>query len=331
MKLGLDLFSLRRQGWTIFQHLDYCRQIGLDAVMIPDPDFLERLDDNYLDRVKAHAGQLGLELEYGMYSICPTSNAFSDKRGSAVEQLQLNLHVAHRLGSRYLRALLGNNSDRQGPLSLRQQIENTLATLRACRQQALDLGIRIAMENHAGDLHARELKALIEEAGPDFVGACIDSGNPLWVAESPYVTLEHLAPYVLMSHIRDTVVCRHPQGAACQWVAMGDGTIHIDEWAQRYQAQCPHTNFTLEIISSLGPRVLNYLEPDFWMAYREMPAWEFARFLELVEQGAPYTGLLLTAEWSEPDPAYQAALVVQQRRQVEKSVKYCREVLGIGV
>jgi sugar phosphate isomerase/epimerase len=330
MKLGLDLFSLRRQGWTIFQHLDYCRQIGLDAVMIPDPDFLERLDDDYLDGVKAHAGRLGLELEYGMYSICPTSNAFSDKRGTAVEQLQLNLHVAHRLGSRYLRALLGNNGDRRGPLSLRQQIDNTIGTLRTCRQQALDLGIRVAIENHAGDLQARELKALIQEAGPDFVGACIDSGNSLWVAESPFVTLEHLAPYVLMSHIRDSVVCPHPRGALYQWVAMGDGTINIADWARRYQEQCPHANFTLEIISSLGARVLNYLEPDFWTTYPEMPAWEFARFLELVEQGSPHTGLLLTAEWSEPDPAYQAALVVQQRRQVEKSVKYCREVLGIG-
>ena len=56
MKLGLDLFSLRRQGWTIFQHLDYCHGIGLDVVMIPDPDFLESLDDEYLRRVKHMTG-----------------------------------------------------------------------------------------------------------------------------------------------------------------------------------------------------------------------------------------------------------------------------------
>jgi sugar phosphate isomerase/epimerase len=297
--------------------------------MIPDPDFLESLDDDYLRRVKAHADGLGLELEYGMYSICPTSNAFSARRGTAVEQLKRNLQVAKTLGSRYLRALLGNNGDRSGPIPLQQQIENTIASLRAVRDLALDLGLKIAMENHAGDLQARELKALIEAAGPDYVGACIDTGNPLWVAESPFVTLEHLAPYVLMSHIRDSVVCPHPRGAVHQWVAMGDGTINIAAWARLYQERCSDAHFTLEIISSIGGRVLNYREDEFWQAYPDMPAWEFARFLQLVESGAPYAAPLLTAEWTEPDPAYQAALVVQQRRQLEKSVKYCREVLGI--
>lgn len=206
MKLGVDIFSLRRQPWNIFQHLDYAKSIGLDALMIPDPDFLESLDAAYLRRVKAHADQLGLALEFGMYSCCPSSTVFSNKRGTAVEQLTQMLHVAKALGSPYLRTLLGANSDRRTALPLRTHIENTIAALRAVRTLALDLGIKIAVENHAGDLQARELKALIEEAGRDFVGACLDSGNPLWVAESPYVTLEQLAPYVLMSHIRDSIV-----------------------------------------------------------------------------------------------------------------------------
>lgn len=329
MKLGLDLFSLRRQPWNIFQHLDYAQRIGLDAVMIPDPDFLESLDAGYLARVKSHADQLGLALEFGMYSICPSSNAFSNKRGSAVEQLLQMLQVAKQLGSPYLRALLGNNGDRRSAIPLRTHIDNTLATLRAARSLALELGIQIALENHAGDLQARELKALIEEAGTDFVGACIDSGNPLWVAESPYVTLQHLAPHILMSHIRDSVVFEHPKGAVVQWVAMGDGSINMADWARRFQEQCPQVNFTLEIISSIAPRVVDFLEPNFWDVYQETPAWEFVRFLQLVKSGHANTVPTLTADWTEPDPTYQAALITQQRRQVEKSVKYCREVLGI--
>jgi hypothetical protein len=30
MKLGLDIFSLRSQGWDAFQHLEYASQLGLD-------------------------------------------------------------------------------------------------------------------------------------------------------------------------------------------------------------------------------------------------------------------------------------------------------------
>ena len=91
----------------------------------------------------------------------------------------------------------------------------------------MDLGIKIAIENHSGDLQGWELRRLIEEAGPEYVGACIDTGNPLWVHEDPVVTLEHLAPYVATSHIRDSAVWPHPKGAAVQWVAMGDGNVGI--------------------------------------------------------------------------------------------------------
>jgi len=330
MKLGLDLFSLRRQGWTPFEHLDYAKQLGLDVVMFPDPDFFESLDESYLRRVKAHADNLGIAIETGMYSICPSSTVFSDKRGTAVEQLTKMLHATKTLGSPILRALLGANSDRRSAIPLRTHIDNTIATLRSVRELAKSLGIKIAIENHAGDLLGRELRALIEEAGADFVGACIDTGNPIWVAESPFVTLEQLAPYILTSHIRDSAVYPHPLGATVQWVAMGDGSIGIDQWAARFQEQCPQATFMLEIISSIPPRVLNYLEPEFWTVYPDMPAADFARFLALVQNGRPATVNTLTADWNEPDATYQAALITQQRRQVEKSINYCREVLGIG-
>ena len=103
----------------------------------------------------------------------------------------------------------------------------------------MDSGLKIAIENHAGDMQARELKMLIEEAGKDFVGACLDSGNPLWAIEDPHLTLETLAPYVLTSHIRDTAVWRVPEGAAVQWVRMGDGNIGIDDYVRKYARTLP--------------------------------------------------------------------------------------------
>lgn len=330
MKLGVDLFSLRFNEWDLFGHLDYAHQIGLDVVMIPDPDFLAALEDGYLREVKAHADGLGLALEVGMYSCCPSSTSFSDRRGSAVEQLSTMLHVAAVLGSPVMRTLLGSNADRRTPTPLATHIDNTISALQAVRAQALDLGIKIAVENHAGDLLGRELKALVERAGPEFVGVCIDSGNPLWMGESPYVTLDHLAPYVVMSHIRDTAVSPHPQGAVVQWVAMGDGSTEIARWAQLYQEQCATTNFTLEIITSLPPKVLTYLEPDYWTPYPDLPAAEFAQFLQLVHNGKPYTQPLLTSSWGNLSPTLKAALAEEQRTQLEKSVHYCRAVLGLG-
>jgi sugar phosphate isomerase/epimerase len=330
MKLGVDVFSLRSQGWNAFGHLEYGHSIGLDLVHFSDLNPFESLEEGYLREVKARADELGLDIEAGMGSICPTSTTFSDDKGTAAGQLRQMLHIAHVLGSPTVRCFLGSNADRRTELPLEAHIEATVETCRAVKDLALELGIKIALENHAGDLQGRELKALIEEAGPDFVGACIDSGNPLWVAESPFVTLEHLAPYVVTSHVRDTAVWEHPRGAAVQWVGMGDGSVGIEEWARQFQEQCRGSSFTLEIITGGPPRALNCLEPEFWEAYPDMPASEFARFVKLVKDGQPFMGPMLTAQWRGVPPEYQAALTLQQRLDLERSVKYCQEVLEIG-
>ena len=45
------------------------------------------------------------------------------------------------------------------------------------RSRALDAGVKIAIENHAGDMQSWELVQLIESAGKDYVGANLDMGN----------------------------------------------------------------------------------------------------------------------------------------------------------
>lgn len=330
MKLGVDVFSLRFQGWNAFQHLDYARQIGLDLVHFSDLSPFERLDDEYLRQVKNRADELGLAIEVGMLSICPTAQIFDSTRGTAVEQLREMLHIAGILGSSIVRCVMGSNADRRSALPLQAHIQNTAETCKTVREQAMDLGIKLAIENHAGDMQGRELKSLIELAGPEYVGACIDTGNPLWVSESPFVTLKHLAPYVVTSHVRDTAVWSHPKGAAVQWVAMGDGSVGIDEWTRRFRQLCPQSPFSLEIITGAPPRVLEYMDPVYWDVYPDTPAVEFVEFLRLVQTGYPYMGPTLSAQWSGNPPEYQAALTVQQRLDLERSVRYCREVLGIG-
>ena len=264
-------------------------------------------------------------------SICPTSTRFVPEDGSAVEQTTRMLHIASALGSAVLRCVLGTNADRHTELPLEAHIQATVETCKAVRGLALDLGIKLAIENHAGDLQGWELKRLIERAGPEYVGACIDSGNPVWVAEDPVVTLEHLAPYVVTSHVRDSVVWPHPKGAAVQWVAMGDGNVGIAAWVERYRELCPGAPLSLEIITGGLPRVLKTLEDEYWDAYPNARASEFARFERLVRRGQPYLGTTVTvARGAEVPAEYRAAQAAQQRYDLERSVRYCREVLGIG-
>ena len=330
MKLGVDIYSVRSQGWDAFQHLEYGAQIGLDIVHFSDLSPFASLEDDYLKRVKTRADELGLSIEAGMLSVCPISNIFDDTRGTAVEQIREMLHVADVLGSPILRAVLGTGPDRKDEIGLQARIDATVETLRAVRSQCLDLGIKMAIENHGGDMQGAELKGLIEAAGPEFVGACIDTGNPFMALESPFVTLAHLAPYVITSHIRDTSIWPHPKGAAMQWVAMGDGNIGIREWVAEFKKQCPAAPFSLEIITGHPARVLNYLEPEFWPGFENVPAQEFAQLEKLARKGVPYMGTMVTCGDSDLPPEYEAAMVAQQRYDLERSVRFCREELGIG-
>jgi sugar phosphate isomerase/epimerase len=330
VKLGLDLYSVRSQEWDAKQKLNYCQKLGFGLAHFGLGD-LGTTDGQELRAIKAYADQLGIEIEVGTGSICETSPRFQGEPGDAVEATRQALHIAHLLGSRALKVLLGGFLERQTPEPLETHIQSCISTLKAVREQALDLGITLAVENHQ-DLQGCELKALIEEAGTEYVGACLDSGNAVYLGEDPLVVFEHVAPYVVASHIRDSAVWPHPKGAAYQWVAMGEGNVGIETLAARYQAECTRARaFTLEILTGNPPRVLPYLEISYWNAFPNARANEFARFERLVRRGQPYAGTMVAVERGAEVPTeYEAALKAQQLYDVERSIAYCQETLGLG-
>ena len=331
IKLGFDSYSIRAFQWKAIQLLDYAAGLKLDTVQLSSLGDYESLEPAYLQQVKEHAARVGVEIDAGIGCICPSSPAYNKKDGEPAEYLARGLRVAHAVGSRVMRCYMGNRDNRRTALPLEGHIENTVKVLRAVRSQALDAGVRIAVENHAGDMQAREVKALIEEAGADFVGACLDTGNPMWVVEDPLLTLETLAPYVATSHVRDSAIFEHPRGAAAQWVALGDGAVDFARFVELYRRLCPKASMQLEIITGRPPEVLPYLEPDFWKAFQKTPAWEFARFVALAKSGRPFLGNMVVGPWSGNAPALEAALKEQQRVDLERSLEYAKKKLGVGV
>ncbi len=319
VKVGIDLFSIRSSGWSPLEYLDYCAQWKANVVHFSEVRFLGGLEESHVRKVGEYARRLGIELEIGMGSICPSSKRFNAELGTAEEQLAKVIAAARVAGSPIVRAFLGSMEDRKGPVPIEGHIENTIRVLRAVRSRAVDAGVKIAIENHAGDMQARELKMLIEGAGAEFVGACIDSGNPLWTLEDPHLTLETLAPYGLTSHVRDSAVWKTARGAAVRWVRTGEGNVGIDDWIRTYIRLCPGRAVTHEVIVT-GPREFPYLEPSFWDGYRNVPAWEFSRFLALVERGRPADNYR---------PPEKEARAQSEREDLEASVLHVRKVLGV--
>ncbi len=319
VKIGIDLFSLRAQQWTPFEALDYCAARKVQVVHFSEIRFIGNLEPDHLRKVREHAGQLGLELEIGMRSICPTSTMFDPKQGTAEEQLSRMIDSAEIVGSRIVRAVLGSGEDRSKPGPIEARIADTVKVLKNVRSRAVDKNIKIAIENHAGDMQARELKTLIEGAGSDFVGVCLDSGNPLWTIEDPHLTLDVLHPYVLTSHLRDSAVWRVPEGAAVTWVELGRGNVDIEGYVKKYVELCPGRAVSLESII-FGPRVLPFRDAKFWDPFRHTPAWEFERFLEIADRGKPYPD----EPWEKGDEPKR------EREALDASLGYLKKILGRG-
>src|SRR5580700_11543102 len=109
VKPGIDIFSLRSQNWTPFQNLDYCAAHGAKVVHFSEVRFIGSLDPANLRQVRQYAEKLGIEVEIGMKSICPTSKMFDAKEGTAEDQLTRMIAAAKMVGSRIVRAVLGSS------------------------------------------------------------------------------------------------------------------------------------------------------------------------------------------------------------------------------
>lgn len=317
LKLGFDNYALRSCGWQAAQFIDYAASLKLDAVLFSDFDVYESLDDAHLRELKHRADSQGLIVYTGLLSVCPTSNIFDPKRGTAEEQLRLGIRIARALGSPVVRCVLGNQKDRFRAGGIQARIDETVTVLRNIRSEAVDAGIKIAVENHAGDMQANELIGLIRRAGADFVGVTIDAGNAVWAMEVPADNLERLGPYALCTGIRDSAVWETADGATYEWTAMGDGDVDWKAYFTRFAALCPQVPVFLETISAR----------QFPLPYRSNRSWReswdttdpvYHHFQMFAERGRP-----------RPEPTNDPSDPRFQISELEKSVAYCRNVLGL--
>ena len=321
IKLGFDNFSVRAMNWKAHALLDYAASLKLDSILISDLDAYEDFSDSYLKDVGAKARDLGIELHAGTWSICPTSKFFKNKWGTAEEHLALGIRVAKALGSPVLRAILGMGDDRKPPGGIEARIADTVKVCKACQSRALDAGVKIAIENHAGDMQAWELVTLIEAAGREYVGATLDSGNATWTLEDPRESLEILGPYAATTGLRDSMVWEYADGAKVQWTPFGEGLIDAKAYFKRFAELCPGVPANLEIISGFA-REIPYLKDDFWQVWPKAKARDFAKFVAMAKRGKPMP------PHKSPDAKAEQEY---QKSELERSLKYCKEVLGLGL
>ena len=321
LALGFDNFSIRALGWKADQIIRYGAEQKVDAILLSDLDVYPDHKESTLKDLASLARDHGIQLYAGTGGISPNSVRVEKKWGTPEEHLALTIRIAKALGSPAARCYQGFADDRKSPGGIYARIKDTVAVCKAVRSQAVDAGVKIAIENHAGDMQAWELQTLVEEAGRDYVGVTIDSGNATWTLEDPMKNLEILGPYTVCSGIRDSMIWEDTEGCQVAWTAVGEGMIDMAAYARRFAELCPGAPFIMEIISGFS-RGTPYLKPEFWPAYERIRPAEFAAFLALAKKGKAIPSFQPQGDKKKAEQDYQKA-------ELERSLKYCREVLGI--
>jgi sugar phosphate isomerase/epimerase len=328
MRLGIDTFSLRSQGWDAFQILDYAAGLNLDNVHFSERAHLGGLERDALLAVRDRATNLGLSLEIGMRSFNRLSATFDASLGTGEQQLTDMIEAATLVGSPIVRCFVGMASDRLN-VPPAQLIEETIRTLKAVASRAEAANVAIAVENHGmGDLLALELRDVIEAVGSTHVRVCLDTGNPVYAGEDAVYATEVLAPYTVSTHLRDTKAWLTPEGAMVQWAPCGRGSVDLKRIVAILNETAPDAPIDLEIITGGGPKTIDYLNPDSeqWRLFPDMRAMPFARFLACAaaSEPGPIDQLVFPPGPGQPTAEQAEALQKQQRDHFEESVAWSR-------
>lgn len=319
LMIGMDHFSVRATGWKAPLFIDHAGSLKLDTVFLSELHVFESFEDNYLKGLKTQAEEAGLKMYVGTGSICPTSNTWKGTYGTPEEHLSLTIRVAKALGSPIARCYLGNQKDRSTDGGIQRHIENTIKVIKACKSKAEGEGIKISLENHAGDMQSHELKALIEEAGKEYVGVNIDPGNAVWAMEEPLQHLEVLGPYTNCSSVRDSMVWEDENGSVVQWTAVGEGSVNFKAYAKRFAELAPGVPLQVETISGF-PRPLTWKKEEFWKAfpgYRDTPA--FNAWRDMAKQGKK-----LETFKAPEGPGKKDAEIAYQKGELERSIQWLK-------
>jgi sugar phosphate isomerase/epimerase len=320
LMIGIDHFAVRATGWKAAQHIDYAASLKLDTCFISELGVFESFEDGYLQGLKDQADKAGVKLYIGTSSVCGTSNTWKPTYGTPEETLALTIKAAKKLGSPVARCYLGNQKDRSSDGGIQKHIEETIKVIKANKSLAEGEGIKIAIENHAGDMQSHELKALIEAAGKGYVGANIDPGNAVWAMEEPMAHLEVLGPLTICSSVRDSMAWEDENGAVIQWTAIGEGLVDFSAYAKRFAQLAPGVPLQVETISGFA-KPMSWKKDEFWTpfpGYRDTAA--FKGWLDFTKKGKAIPS------FKAPDgPGKKDAEIAYQKGELERSTAWLRE------
>ena len=314
--------------WDDLRLLEYAARMKLDAVYLQDSIDPGNNDPAHWKELKDAAARLNLRLDGADAGALPRTG---EGMSGTLQRLHEGIRHAVGIGSKLVRFRVAGDRASLPPGPVEKTMETMVSTLRRVRTEAMDAGVKFAIENHK-DLYCRQTRQIIDAAGKEFVGSYLDTGNPVFVMEDPLATVETLGPVAVMMHLRDSVVYETPDGVAVQWVPLGEGVVDFKKVMAKAREICPPIAVYNKPITGRPPQHLAIYDPAFMKAWSDMRAEDLARFLALARHGHPYEGPMVIEDvpGKRPD-AIAAALQFQQLDHMQRGIGYAETTLDLGV
>lgn len=284
--LGLCNHSLRTLNLNAQQLIEFAIDKKLDSVLLNTFQPFVNLEPEYLSGLSKMAKSNNISIYIGAGSISEKSKSFSSKYGNSLELLIKGIRVATFVGSPIVGVRIGSIEDRYMDGGIEAHIDSVIKLMKSVRSQVLDAGIKLAFENHAGDLRSEELLALINETGTDICGALYDPVNAVWAMEDPMKAITILGSAIVCTSVRDVAVWETNEGATFQGMAIGEGMLDFKLYADTLARLCPGVPMHVETISN-SARPVPFLKPEFWKGFPTLKAADIVDFLNLAKKGKP--------------------------------------------
>ncbi len=322
--LGLCDYALRGMRMKAMQSIEYAIEHRLDSVLFNSFRSFESLEPGHLARVNELAKSNGISVYIGAFSITETSSRYRGGYASAEERLKEGIRVATAVGSPIVATRIGMLGERYSEGGIGVHINEAIRVMKSLRGQALDAGVKFAMENHQ-DLRSEELLGIIHEVGPDVCGALFDPANTVFVLDDPMRGLRMLGSHILATSARDFTVYETAEGATMQCTVIGQGVVDYRHYVQFFADHCPGVPIHVETIDS-AKHAIPFLKKEFWDGFPGVPASGIIDFLTLIRQGRPVE-IPARPEGMEK----RAFEIEQQQKMLHESLDYLRGECGAGV
>jgi sugar phosphate isomerase/epimerase len=187
---------------------------GVKLVQIADNISLDEMSLPELELLTRYARTKEVSIEVG-------------GRGLTPERTMKLLKTAERVSSTILRMVIDSAGFEPDLPTINSIIRELIPELKSRK-------IKLAIENH-DRLKAKDFEKIINAAGSEWVGICLDSVNSMGAGEGFEMVSEILIPYTINLHIKDFTIFRasHKMGLIIEGRPAGRGMLNITELINR--------------------------------------------------------------------------------------------------